>query len=297
MNPDIDAKSHPHISTGLKINKFGIPLDDGARAVRGRCARRPALEARRRPRARRIANHDARAAPSARAALAADSRTSYARSGVALEYVDLGGGLGDLRTTAATCRRPTDYATALVDGSPTRPVCRSSSSRDARLRGPPARSWRASIDIKPRTADSDFAVLDAGMTELMRPALYGAFHRIEPVGGRDRLSAVRVRRPRLREQRRRRARPHAAARSRSAISSRSATPAPTDRPWHRITIGVRFRAEVLVDDGRWRVVRRRQTMDDMLALEVSDAWPDRSSRSKGSIRAASRRRPSCCAIA
>ena len=39
------------------------------------------------------------------------------------------------------------------------------------------------IDIKPRTAASDFIIIDAGMTELMRPALYGAFHRIEPVDG------------------------------------------------------------------------------------------------------------------
>src|SRR6185369_2450381 len=37
------------------------------------------------------------------------------------------------------------------------------------------------IDVKPRTADSEFIIIDAGMTELMRPALYGAFHRIEPV--------------------------------------------------------------------------------------------------------------------
>src|SRR5207302_3208839 len=37
------------------------------------------------------------------------------------------------------------------------------------------------LDVKPRTADSEFAIIDAGMTELMRPALYSAFHRIEPV--------------------------------------------------------------------------------------------------------------------
>jgi hypothetical protein len=39
------------------------------------------------------------------------------------------------------------------------------------------------IDVKPRTASSEFIIIDAGMTELMRPALYGAFHRIEPVSG------------------------------------------------------------------------------------------------------------------
>ena len=34
VNPDIDAKSHPHISTGLKINKFGVPLDDARELLR-----------------------------------------------------------------------------------------------------------------------------------------------------------------------------------------------------------------------------------------------------------------------
>ena len=57
VNPDIDAKSHPHISTGLKINKFGVRVE-AARELsrRSRHARR---EARRRPRARRIADHHA----------------------------------------------------------------------------------------------------------------------------------------------------------------------------------------------------------------------------------------------
>jgi len=41
------------------------------------------------------------------------------------------------------------------------------------------------IDVKPRTADSDFIIIDAGMTELLRPALYGAFHQIDVVSERD----------------------------------------------------------------------------------------------------------------
>ena len=112
INPDIDAKSHPHISTGLKINKFGVPARHRARAVRDR-TRTPCAEARRHPRARRIANHDARsAAPrgGARRRLWSDE---VARLGVTLEYLDLGGGLG-ISYDGRDVPSAADYADALV---------------------------------------------------------------------------------------------------------------------------------------------------------------------------------------
>ena len=69
VNPDIDAKSHPHISTGLKTNKFGMPLERGARDLSR--ARAPGgARARRRARPRRIADHHA----SIRSARAAEAR-------------------------------------------------------------------------------------------------------------------------------------------------------------------------------------------------------------------------------
>ena len=52
------------------------------------------------------------------------------------------------------------------------------------IAGPAAVIVARVLDIKPRDASSDFVVIDAGMTELMRPALYGAFHRIEPLAPR-----------------------------------------------------------------------------------------------------------------
>jgi diaminopimelate decarboxylase len=124
------------------------------------------------------------------------------------------------------------------------------------------------LDIKPRTASSDFAVIDAGMTELLRPALYNAFHLIEPVQsrsgglrqyelvgpvcesgdvvGRDRMltpldvgDLVVIR--------------DAGAYGAVMASNYNRRPLP---------------AEVLVDNGKWRVIRRRQTLDDLLALET-----------------------------
>src|SRR5206468_6612290 len=109
------------------------------------------------------------------ARLAADLR----RSGLPLEYVDVGGGLG-----VAYEDQPvpsfTDYVGALVDEvSPTGlPIV----VEPGRAIAAPAGALVARVvDIKPRTASSDFVVIDAGMTELIRPALYSAFHRIEPL--------------------------------------------------------------------------------------------------------------------
>ena len=120
------------------------------------------------------------------------------------------------------------------------------------------------IDVKPRATASEFAVLDAGMTELMRPALYDAFHRIEPVRpaagdlrhyeivgpvcestdvvGRDRLL------------------PPLAVGDFLAIRDAGAYGAAMASNYNRRPLP----AEVLVDEGRWRVIRRRQTVDDLL---------------------------------
>ena len=109
------------------------------------------------------------------------------------------------------------------------------------IAGPAAVIVARVLDIKPRDASSDFVVIDAGMTELMRPALYGAFHRIEPVAPRDAAprdyeivgpvceSSDVVGRDRRLPQ------------LELATWSPSATPGPTDPQWRRTTIGARSR--------------------------------------------------------
>ena len=131
------------------------------------------------------------------------------------------------------------------------------------------------IDIKPRDEGSEFAILDAGMTELMRPALYDAFHRIEPIRPRtDPGAAGAVRHVRNYEI--------------VGPVCESSDVVGHDRELTRLEVGdlVAIRdtgaygsamasnynrrplpPEVLVDEGRWRVIRRRQNLDDMLLLE------------------------------
>lgn len=263
INPDIDAKSHPHISTGLKINKFGVPVD-AARELFTTLSGRPYLKL--------VAVHvhigsqvtslePLRGAAEFVAAIAVELR----RMGMELEYVDVGGGLG-ISYDGSPVIEPRAYVEAIVDA--VRPTGLPIVIEPGRsIVGPAGVLLGRVIDLKPRNAISDFAVLDAGMTELMRPALYGAFHRIEPlrasgaeprhyelvgpvcessdVVGRDRMlpplaigDVVAIR--------------DAGAYGSAMASNYNRRPLP---------------AEVMVDDGHWHVIRRRQSIDDMLALE------------------------------
>jgi diaminopimelate decarboxylase len=263
INPDIDAKSHPHISTGLKINKFGVPLDDARKLVQT-LAHRPAL--------RLVAVHVhvgsqiTSIEPLRRAAaVAADVSLELQQRGVSLEYIDLGGGLG-VSYDGAEVPSAAEYVGALVDQvrrtslpivlEPGRSVAAPAGALVARV-----------IDVKPRTASSDFIIIDAGMTELIRPALYGAFHRIEPVTGPPTgdhhyeivgpvcESSDVVGRDRML--------PALAAGDLVAILDAGAYGSVMASNYNRRPLP----AEVLVDGGAWRVIRRRQTVDEQLALE------------------------------
>jgi diaminopimelate decarboxylase len=263
INPDIDARSHPHISTGLRINKFGVPLD-AARDLLATLAGRRFLTL--------VAVHvhigsqitslePLRGA----AAFIAGMARELADAGQPLEYVDVGGGLG-ISYDGADVVSPHDYVTALVDA--VRPTGLPIVVEPGRsIVGPAGALVARVIDIKPRNALSEFVVIDAGMTELMRPALYNAFHRIQPIRpaagdpcayelvgpvcessdvvGRDRVL------PRLEVG------DLVAIRDAGAYGSAMAS------NYNRRPLPV----EVLVDHGTWTLLRRRQTVDDMLALE------------------------------
>ena len=263
VNPDIDARSHPHISTGLKINKFGLPLEQAAE-VFDSIATRKALTL--------VAVHlhvgsQITSLEPLRSAAAAAARltASLMQAGIPLEYVDVGGGLGIAYDDTAP--PPIDeYVNALVEE--VRPTTLPIVVEPGRaIAGPAGVLVARVIDLKPRGGDGEFAIIDAGMTELLRPALYGAYHRIEPVS----LRSAEVRRYEI-----------------VGPVCESSDVVGRDRDLPRLQVGdlVAIRdagaygsvmasnynrrplpPEVLVDDRRWDVIRRRQTIDDLLALE------------------------------
>lgn len=180
VNPDVDAKTHPYISTGLKENKFGVPLEDATRLYR---------------RARtlagiRVAGIDihigsqiTELAPFREAALKVMALVdALAAEGIALEHVDLGGGLG-IRYRDESPVPVAEYAALL------RELFR---GRRETLLLEPGRSLVAEAGVlltrvtylKPGPA-RNFAIVDAAMNDLLRPALYDAWHPVDPVRPRD----------------------------------------------------------------------------------------------------------------
>jgi diaminopimelate decarboxylase len=263
VNPDIDARSHPHISTGLKTNKFGVPID-AAPAIFREIQRRPGLEA--------VGVHShigsqiTTLAPLLAAARAAvDLAMSLRAEGVALRHVDFGGGVG-ISYDGAPAIDAAEYGARLVEI--VRPSGLTALVEPGRvLVGPAGSLLTRIVDIKQFDGSRKFVVLDAGMTELLRPALYSAFHRIEPVRRRDGEpvlvdivgpvceSTDTFARDRLL--------PQVEVGDLMAVRDAGAYGAVMASTYLRRLLP----PEVLVDGGQWRVIRRRQTLDDMLRLE------------------------------
>lgn len=264
VNPDIDARSHPNISTGLKSNKFGVAIED-ARSIYAARRGTPGLQL--------VGVHIhigsqiTTVEPLARAARALVSLALELRDdGCPLEHVDLGGGLG-IGYEGRALLTPAEYAAAVLPElqriglpvvlEPGRAVVGHAGALVSRI-----------VDIKRYPDGRQFAVLDAGMSELMRPALYGSYHRIVPVVARaGRESAWDVVGPICESSdvfARDRTLPDLQVDDLVAVLDTGAYGAVMASNYNR-----RFLApEVLVDDTRWTIIRRRQTLDDVLALEV-----------------------------
>ena len=263
VNPDIDAGSHPNISTALRVNKFGVPLQD-ARAIYRERRAQPGL--------RFVGVHVhigsqiTTVEPLRRAARTLTTLALELRDdGIALEHLDLGGGLGIAYDDEAIVG-PADYAQTVIPElqrcgvpvvlEPGRAVVGHAGALIARV-----------VDTKRYPDGPQFAVLDAGMGELMRPALYGSHHRIVPVrprAGEDtpwdvvgpicESSDVFARGRRL---------PPLEVDDLVAILDAGAYGSVMASNYNRHLLP----PEVLVDAGQWSVIRRRQTLDEVLALE------------------------------
>ncbi|HBL30899.1 MAG TPA: diaminopimelate decarboxylase, partial [Acidobacteria bacterium] len=176
VNPDVDAGTHPYISTGLKTNKFGIPAAD-ARALYRRAASLPGLAVH--GIACHIGSQLTDLAPLREAAgRIAALRAELAEDGIAIGHVDLGGGLGIAYRDEAVPSHA-DYVAAIsapFDGS------------GVEISIEPGRSIVGAAGVlltrvehlKPG-AERNFAIVDAAMNDLMRPALYDAWHGVLPL--------------------------------------------------------------------------------------------------------------------
>jgi len=263
VNPDIDAQSHPHISTGLRSNKFGVPID-AARALFQAIKTRPSLS----PVGIHIhiGSQITTLDPLERAAEAATALAHALREdGIAIEQLDFGGGLG-IAYDGGAAPSPEAYVQRLVRAAgdigitlaiePGRVIVGAAGVLLTRV-----------VDIKQFPGARRFIVLDAGMTELMRPALYSAVHRIEPVRPRTPPEAGDIVGPICESTdafARDRLLPPVEVGDLLVIRDAGAYGAVMGSTYLRRPLA----PEVLIERDSWRVIRRRQTLDDLLSLDV-----------------------------
>ncbi len=176
VNPDVDARTHPYISTGLKENKFGIPFDEAEKlylsAQQFSNIRFTGLDC-------HIGSQLTELNPFIEAAekvLALLARLEA--QGSRIEHLDLGGGLG-IRYSSETPPLARDYVTAL---------CAKIGQRSQRILIEPGRALVGNsgllltrVEYLKHTPYRDFAIVDAAMNDLIRPALYDAYHEVLPV--------------------------------------------------------------------------------------------------------------------
>lgn len=179
VNPDVDPKTHPYISTGLKTAKFGVRFEEALPLYR---------------RARELPNIAIRGidchigsqlldpAPAAEAAEKILGLVdALAAEGIALDHIDLGGGMG-IRYRDETALPAADYLA---------PTLARLAGRKERLIVEPGRSLVGNagllltrVEVLKHGEEKHFAVVDAAMNDLARPALYDAWHDIVPVAPR-----------------------------------------------------------------------------------------------------------------
>ncbi|TRN10166.1 diaminopimelate decarboxylase [Vibrio fluvialis] len=181
INPDVDAKTHPYISTGLRDNKFGIAFDRAPDVYRL---------------AQRLENisihgidcHIGSQLTAIEPFIDATDRLlalidSLKAEGINIKHLDVGGGLGVVYRDELP-PQPSEYAKALLS--------RLANHQDLELIFEPGRAIAANagvlltrVEFLKHTEHKNFAIIDAAMNDLMRPALYQAWQDIVPVSPRE----------------------------------------------------------------------------------------------------------------
>jgi diaminopimelate decarboxylase len=191
VNPDVAAKTHPYISTGLHKHKFGIPIGS-ARALYAQASGTQSLEVA--GVSVHIGSQITDVAPFAEAmARVADLVRCLRQDGHVVRYVDAGGGLGidyeraDFAEFAAQAAR---YAQAVIGSL--RGLKAHLLLEPGRSIVGPAGALITAVIYEKSNGGKRFLVVDAAMNDLIRPALYDAYHEIVPVIGSGMLGKTEI---------------------------------------------------------------------------------------------------------
>ncbi|MFQ5477757.1 MAG: diaminopimelate decarboxylase [Candidatus Binatia bacterium] len=261
VNPDVDARTHPYISTGLKSSKFGLPIE-GCLEHYGRAHDMEGLKV------MGVDCHIGSQLTSAEPVAEAARRMAglvdrLGEAGITVEYLDMGGGLGVVYDDE-TPPQPEAYAGALVEAL---------GERALTLIVEPGRSIAANagalvtrVLFHKVNGDKRFIVVDAAMNDLARPSLYSAYHTIEAVSPCQETTIADVVGPVCESGdffAREREVPEVAPGGLLSIMSAGA---------YGYVMASNYNsrprpAEVLVDGERWDVVGKRETLESLFAGE------------------------------
>ena len=265
VNPDVAVETHPYISTGLQEHKFGLPLER-AREIYARSLTLGALEAA--GVSVHIGSQIREVGPFAEAlrrvrALVEDLRVD----GHLIRYVDAGGGFGIEYGQAVfdPQERVREYACAVQDAL---------NGLRVQLLLEPGRFLMAQAGVlltrvlfTKANGTKHFTVTDAAMNDLIRPALYGAHHEILPVRQNAGTSQVVDLVGPVCES------GDFFARDRAIAAESGDLLAVLDAGAYGMSLSSNYNSrprppEVLVENGQARLIRRRETMDDLLTPEI-----------------------------
>ncbi|NNG13480.1 MAG: diaminopimelate decarboxylase [Halobacteria archaeon] len=177
VNPDVDAGTHPYISTGLRENKFGIDVDTALQVYR-HAAGLPHL------RVTGIDCHIGSQLTETTPFVDALGRVlqlvgRLEDEGIALQHIDVGGGLGIRYQAHDNPPQPDVYARDLLEMLGDSPL--EILLEPGRAIAGNAGILLTRVEYLKHTADKHFAIVDAAMNDLQRPALYNAWHEIIPL--------------------------------------------------------------------------------------------------------------------
>jgi diaminopimelate decarboxylase len=266
VNPDVDPNTHPYIATGLRRNKFGVPIDT-ATALYARAKALPHVEVS--GIACHIGSQLLELSPFVDAlervvALVEELR----RQGQRLQHIDLGGGLG-IRYRNEQPPSPQDLVQALIEH-----VDKVAERRDMRIMIEPGRALVGEAGVLltrvlylKHGEERNFAIVDAAINDLLRPALYDAWHEIVSVApsGKHETRVYDVVGPVCESA-------DFLARERKLALAPGELLAVRNTGAYGSAMSSRYNtralpAEVIVDKERIHVVRRRETIDEILVTE------------------------------
>jgi len=262
VNPDVDPKTHPYISTGLKKNKFGIDIDQALQSY-GRARDLEHIDV------IGIDCHIGSQLTEIPPFIEALDRLKLLvgrlkEIGIAIRYLDLGGGLGISYHEEAP-PHPREYAQAIVERLRDLPC--ELILEPGRVIVGNAGLLLTEVLYTKKTPSKEFIIVDAGMNDLVRPSYYGSYHDIQPVIRSEKESrVVDVVGPICESSdfiARDRSLPAAQSGDLLAIMSAGAYGFSMSSNYNARTRA----AEVLVDGDKYSVVRRRESWEDLIRGE------------------------------